>query len=941
MITDKQKQRDNEYDGEYQVKSSYSSQQWKNILTSSLEEEDLTLLKMIYSSYNHAANLVQLSWHLQTTEDDLAAHMNQIGQKLGEANGMSPETNFDGEEYWWYLCCWGKELTDGSTLEWKLQPELTDAIGEVWPELEESYYAFMSDVTRSLQIRYTQEQAVWIAAATLLYEKYYTIPGITADDILLMQYEVQTRAQKVFGQDVDVRTITQVCNADERGHRFNYLRDLYKYYRVSFPGEFEGDLERPDPKDVDYSAYIYSLLGYMTLNDLYDFISHEYAHLVDESYVDLNNSNGFVRIADFLSRQQGKTYNKDDTSDAMLDLKSAGEDCITTFRMLGDSLIKEYPNFTYGSQVNWYDPLTGIVSKSFCDTLCIPDYTYTGACIAIMTVMEEDSLNIEVSLNLPFCNNENAMLDIEDKCNMLTLMTAAPFNVETVPTESYDYKAGVNKYKASVIYSYDEIKGMTEENITETMGTAMQILASYYTDICQNLYPAKASEDEDPLAAALGDKLIYREGHPAPGPNIIYKEPVESPTADFIVNALNGTAANAASQTAAEGAAEGTLGGGNSQPLNQEPAAKIPVEARPVSPAAAATVVAPAQPVMPYPVMAAPQREKVPVAKHVDRSDQTFHLYPKNTLIQGPPKTGKYHEAIVTAVGIIEGKDYGEMDLEAVPDILGHYKDYVEEGKILNISCPDIAMDGFGKLIEREESGIVIDGIIKEFANHCAEGRYVIMMEECDVNWLHLFGEAAVLLRENRREGASSETCITLPYSKDSFRLPSNLYIIATCDSIVSEDTILQAVNLDFYIKKIEADSSILRGVRIEGIRMDRVMEAMNQRISYFLGKDYQLGEGFFMGDADNNPMNALAKNFKEQIIPVLEKWFDGDIEQLRYVLGDNAKRRADAVFFREIPFNDHIFKGRLPDSFDTGRSIYELNDQAFRNPRSYIEIYE
>ena len=229
MITDKQKQRDNEYDGEYQVKSSYSSQQWKNILTSSLEEEDLTLLKMIYSSYNHAANLVQLSWHLQTTEDDLAAHMNQIGQKLGEANGMSPETNFDGEEYWWYLCCWGKELTDGSTLEWKLQPELTDAIGEVWPELEESYYAFMSDVTRSLQIRYTQEQAVWIAAATLLYEKYYTIPGITADDILLMQYEVQTRAQKVFGQDVDVRTITQVCNADERGHRFNYLRDLYKY----------------------------------------------------------------------------------------------------------------------------------------------------------------------------------------------------------------------------------------------------------------------------------------------------------------------------------------------------------------------------------------------------------------------------------------------------------------------------------------------------------------------------------------------------------------------------------------------------------------------------------------------------------------------------------------------------------------------------------------
>lgn len=41
-----------------------------------------------------------------------------------------------------------------------------------------------------LQIRYSQEDAVWIAAAVLLYEKYYCNPGISSDDILLMQYEV-------------------------------------------------------------------------------------------------------------------------------------------------------------------------------------------------------------------------------------------------------------------------------------------------------------------------------------------------------------------------------------------------------------------------------------------------------------------------------------------------------------------------------------------------------------------------------------------------------------------------------------------------------------------------------------------------------------------------------------------------------------------------------
>lgn len=87
-----------------------------------------------------------------------------------------------------------------------------------------------------------------------------------------MQYEVQTRSQKVYGQDVNANTITQICNADERGHRFNYLRDIYKYYRVSFPGEFEGERERPDPEEVDYNAYIYSILGYMKLTKLTDFI---------------------------------------------------------------------------------------------------------------------------------------------------------------------------------------------------------------------------------------------------------------------------------------------------------------------------------------------------------------------------------------------------------------------------------------------------------------------------------------------------------------------------------------------------------------------------------------------------------------------------------------------------------------------------------------------
>lgn len=950
MITDKQRQRDYEYDGDYQSKSRYTEEQWNNILSSGqLSDEDISLLKQIYGSFNHAATLVQLAFHNKTTEVELLAQVNAMGELLAKANDIKPEVDFEGNEYWWFLYFWGKN-TDAGTLELKLHPELTEAIGALWPEAEEKYYAFMNDVERSLQIRYNQEDAVWVAAAVLLYEKYYQNPGISADEILLMQYEVQTRAQKVFGQDINVNTITQICNADERGHRFNYLRDIYKYYRVAFPGEFEGDRERPDPENFDYNAYIYSIYGYMTLQELLDFIEHEYAHLVDESYVELNASNGFVRLADFLTRQGGAPYNPEDTSEQALSLLADGEDCVTTFHMLADALIKEYPNFTYARKADWFQPSEGRISYIFCDVLSMENYAHTHAGISFLTVPDGDAVNIEIALNLPFCSSEEAMLDIQDKCNMLTLMTSAPFKVENVATEGFDLTDDSQKIKASVLYSYEEFKTMKEEDIVGMMSTATEIFASYYTDICQNYYPA-ADEmpEEDPFAAALGSKLKYRPAREVPGPQIIYKQGGISPTTEYVTKVLQGydvpsgqedeapeNTENSFDGSAAAayeaydddetftGAPAGT-GTGSAGDFGREEATQSGA-AR-----AAGSMILPDW----Y------NEEKVPVSTHPDRSEQGFHLYPKNTLIRGPLKTAKYHEAMLTAVGIIEGKDSNMMRIEPVPDILEHYKNYVEEKRIMHISYPDIDGQGYDNWIESTNGPAIRDGIFKEFANRCADGRYVVMMEEVDVNWMHLFGETAVLLRDNRREGTGSETAVTLKYSKETFRLPSNLYIVATCDSNVSEDTVLGAISHDFFIRHIAPDSSVLRGIRVEGILLERLMATINLRLSYFLGADFQLGEGFFLGEADKDPFISLARIFREQLIPLLEKWFDGDIERIRYVLGDNGKQRPDTIFYRETPFRDNLFKGEIPDSFDTGRCIYEINEDAFFNPKSYIDIYE
>ena len=995
MITDKQRQRDYEYEADYQSKSRYTTEQWANILNSGqLDEKNISLFKQIYSSFNHAATLLQLSFESGRTQEDILLQLNAAGQLLGEANSMNPEVDYEGNEYWWYLFFWGKN-TDAKTLELKIHPELTEAISTLYPELEESYYAFMSDVERSLQTRYSQEDAVWIAAAVLLYEKYYCNPGISSDDILLMQYEVQTRSQKVYGQDVNANTITQICNADERGHRFNYLRDIYKYYRVSFPGEFEGERERPDPEEVDYDVYIYSILGYMKLTKLTDFIEHEYAHLVDESYVELTNANGFVRMATYLSRQGGTPFSEDDSSDKALALRADGEDASETFHKISEALLKEYPNFTYAAKVDWYLPDSSTITNVLQDILYIPSYAGHNAFIGIRTVLDEDKLNIEVSLNLPCVADEEVMLDIHDKCNMLTLMTAAPFQVALVPSESSDLSPSGDKIKAFVLYHYDDFKTMSEEDIVGLFSTSLEIFASYYTDICQNYYPAiedtgniRTSDSNnteinsaiDPLAAALGSKLTYRPATDVPSPQIIYKEGGTPASTDFITKAIQGygttpssdertyeneTASNNSSDSSSASDEEdfssfvnkaalaaddeeaptrktgnysngntSVVGAGSSNSSTVSSTATFGAATSTGSSSVTANVSITPESVWPYP-------DNAIITTHPDRKEQNFRLYPKNTLIKGPVKTGKFHQAIMTAVGIIEGKDSNMMNIEPVPDILEHYQQYVDEGRILHISYPDINSDGYDGFIERKRGPFIEDGIFKQFANKCADGRYVVMMEEVDLNWMHLFRETAVLLRENRREGTSSETAITLPLSKEKFRLPSNLYIVATCDSIVCEDTILGAIDHDFFIRPVSPEPEVLHGMRIEGISLQRLMTTINMRLSYFLGADHQLGEGFFLQSPDKDSFISLCRVFREQLVPLLEKWFDGDIERIRYVLGDNGKSRPDTIFFQEIPFRNGLFKGELPDSFDKERRIYRCNEDAFYNPKSYIDIYD
>lgn len=217
--------------------------------------------------------------------------------------------------------------------------------------------------------------------------------------------------------------------------------------------------------------------------------------------------------------------------------------------------------------------------------------------------------------------------------------------------------------------------------------------------------------------------------------------------------------------------------------------------------------------------------------------------------------------------------------------------------------------------------------------------KYAIFIDEINRgNISKIFGELITLIEPSKRLGADDEIMVELPYSKEKFGVPSNLYIIGTMNtadrSIALMDT---ALRRRFEFVEMMPEYDTLNETIIEGINVGEMLKTINERIEYLYDRDHTIGHAYFINVSD---LKTLANVFKNKILPLLQEYFYDDWEKIRLVLGDSQKdENLQLVKIKRNMAAERLFIGKI-DYIDD-KILYEINSEAFNNPQSYIEIYK
>ncbi len=183
---------------------------------------------------------------------------------------------------------------------------------------------------------------------------------------------------------------------------------------------------------------------------------------------------------------------------------------------------------------------------------------------------------------------------------------------------------------------------------------------------------------------------------------------------------------------------------------------------------------------------------------------------------------------------------------------------------------------------------------------------FVLIVDEINRgNVSSIFGELITLIEEDKRIGNKEALEVVLPYSKERFGVPNNLYILGTMNtadrSVEALDT---ALRRRFSFVEMMPEPSLLSD-KIDWVSLKELLETINQRIEALIDRDHTIGHAYFMNVKD---MKDLRATFKDKIIPLLQEYFYGDYGKIGLVLGEGF---VDVDIKEDTIFSSFQYEGR------------------------------
>lgn len=277
----------------------------------------------------------------------------------------------------------------------------------------------------------------------------------------------------------------------------------------------------------------------------------------------------------------------------------------------------------------------------------------------------------------------------------------------------------------------------------------------------------------------------------------------------------------------------------------------------------------------------------------IDLLDTDINVYvikqKKQIIIQGAPGTGKTYSSSEISVKLIDGNAPSDR-----AELMKRYKELVDKKRIFFTTFhQSMDYEEFVEGIKPEttsDNKIIYklkDGIFKEACKSAENNKVVLIIDEINRgNISKIFGELITLLEVDKRKGKENEIEVILPYSKEKFSVPDNLYIIGTMNTADrSIGYIDYALRRRFAFIPIKADKSAIEKYYNDNKNSDcqdkainlfnKVKELIKGNINEeFEADDIMIGHSYFMAQNFEELQNKLEYEIK----PLLLEYFKDGI---------------------------------------------------------------